>query len=91
VVQSNEFNESAIRTAVVCSLTTRLSRAESPGNVLLDPGEGGLPLQSVVNVSQIITLDKRDLGQKRGALDYVRMRDVIRGIGVVLEGERGLP
>ena len=91
VVQSNDFNESNIDTVVVCCLTTTLSRGNSPGNILLFPGEGGLPEQSVVNVSQIVTMDVRDLNDKRGGLDHVRMRDVIGGIRLVVEGERGLP
>ncbi len=93
VVQSNDLNESDINTVVVCCLTTTLSRANSPGNVRLNPGEGGpgLPRHSVVNVSQMLTMSKSDLTDRRGALDFTRMRDVVAGIRVILEGERGLP
>jgi mRNA interferase MazF len=91
VVQSNEVNESDVNTAIVCCLTTTLSRADAPGNVLLAPGEGGMPEQSVVNVSQMLTLDKRRLTDRRAVLDHVRMREVVAGIRLVLEGERGLP
>lgn len=91
VAQSNDFNDSDLRTVVVCCLTTNLSRGDSPGNVLLNPGEGGLPKQSVANVSQIVTMDVRDLEDRRGALDYVRMREVVAGIELVLNGEQGLP
>ncbi len=76
---------------MVCCLTTTLTRANSPGNVLLYPDEGGLPEHSAVNVSQLIALDREDLKDRRGALDYTRMRDVIAGVRLVLEGERGLP
>ena len=93
VVQSNEVNDTEINTVVVCCLTTTLSRANAPGNVLLNPGEGGpgLPEQSVVNVSQMLTMNKSDLTDPRGALDFTRMRDVVAGIRVILEGKRGLP
>jgi mRNA interferase MazF len=91
VVQSNEFNDSGIRTVLVSCLTTNLSRANAPGNVLLSPGEGDLPEQSVVNVSQTFTMDERDLDDRRGGLDHVRMRDVVGGLRRLLEGERGLP
>lgn len=91
VVQSNDFNKSDINTVVVCCLTTTLSRAAAPGNVLLAPGEGGMPESSVVNVSQMLTVNKRDLEDRRAALDYVRMREVVAGIRLLLEGERGLP
>lgn len=87
MVQSNDLNDSDINTAVVCCLTTTLSRADSPGNVLLYPDEGGLERQSVVNVSQMLTMNKSDLTDQRGALDYTRMRDVVAGIRLILEGE----
>src|SRR5688572_28263517 len=53
VVQEDVFNHSRIGTVIVCALTSNLRRATEPGNVLLDPGEGALPRQSVVVVSQI--------------------------------------
>lgn len=91
VVQSNDLNESDINTVVVCCLTTTLSRARAPGNVLLAPGEGGMPEQSLVNVSQMLTVNKSDLTDRRAVLDFARMREVIAGIRLILEGERGLP
>jgi mRNA interferase MazF len=87
VIQSNDFNRKAMRTVVVCELTSVLRRANDKGNVLLAPGEGGLPEQSVVNVSRIVTLDRRELGNRMGALDFYRMREVMDGIRCVLEGE----
>ena len=91
VVQSNDLNESDINTVVVCCLTTTLRRSDAPGNVRLAPGEGGMPEQSVVNVSQMLTVNKSDLTDRRAVLDHVRMREVIAGIRLILEGERGLP
>jgi len=60
VIQNNVFNQSAINTVVVCAITSNMRHADAPGNVLLTAGEGGLPKRSVVNVSQILTLDKRN-------------------------------
>lgn len=91
MIQSNDLNDSAIDTVVVCCLTTTLSRAGAPGNVQLVPGEGGMPEPSVVNVSQMLTVNKADLEDWRAALDHVRIRDVVAGIRLILEGERGLP
>ena len=54
VVQEDVFNHSRIATVVVCALTSNLHRANEPGNVLLEAGEGNLPKQSVVVVSQVI-------------------------------------
>lgn len=62
IVQDDVFNHSRIATVVVCALTSNLHRAHEPGNVLLDPGEGGLPQQSVVVVSQIASVEKSSLG-----------------------------
>ena len=61
VIQNDVFNASRIATTVVCALTSNLKRAQDPGNTPLEPDEAGLPKRSVVNVSQIITVDKEDL------------------------------
>ena len=68
VVQNDIFNRSAIATSVVCLITSNLSRAGAPGNVLLKAGEAGLPKASVVNVSQILTVDKAELVECAGRL-----------------------
>jgi mRNA interferase MazF len=65
VVQNDIFNRSAIQTTVVCLITSNLTRAKAPGNVLLQKGDGGLSKSSVVNVSQILTVDKAEL------VDYI--------------------
>jgi mRNA interferase MazF len=85
VVQNNLFNWSRINTVVVCALTSNLKRADAPGNVLLAPGEANLPKQSVVNVSQIFTVDKLDLAEKIGTLSDKRVREILEGIHLVLE------
>jgi mRNA interferase MazF len=66
-------------------ITSNLKRARAPGNVLLEKGEGNLPKQSVVNVSQIYTVDKRDLAEKIGTLGRSRMREILNGIQLLLE------
>ena len=68
IVQNDIFNRSAIRTSVVCLITSNLSRANAPGNVLLKNGEASLPKASVVNVSQILTVDKAELVECTGRL-----------------------
>ena len=68
VVQNNIFNWSRLNTVVVCVLTSNLKRAKAPGNVLLEKGEADLPVQSVVNVTQIFTVDKADLVERIGRL-----------------------
>jgi mRNA interferase MazF len=85
VIQNNVFNRSRISTVVVCALTSNIRRAEAPGNVHIDKGEADLPKRSVVNVSQIFTVDKRDLGEKIGVLSRQRVRQILDGIRVVTE------
>ena len=74
VVQSNLFNASDIDTVVVCLTTTTPHRADDPGNVELDEGDADLPEASVVNVSQIIAVDKVRLMEWIGALSQDKMR-----------------
>lgn len=85
VIQNNAFNDSRIQTVVVCVLTSNLRRAAAPGNVLLEKGEAHLPQQSVVNVSQILTIDKDRLGDKIGTLSGRRVQQILDGIRLVLE------
>lgn len=85
VVQNDVFNRSNIRTVVVCPLTSNLRRAEAPGNVLLSPGEADLAEQSVVNISQLFTVDKQDLRDKVGTVDQGRTQEVLSGIDLLLK------
>jgi len=85
VVQNNVFNRSRINTVVVCALTSNLKRAAAPGNVLLEPKEANLPKQSVVNISQIFTVDKSQLGEKVGTLSSRRVREILDGSRLLLE------
>ena len=79
VVQNNLFNQSRIHTVIVCELTTNLRRAKAPGNVLLEAGEANLPRQSVINISQIFTVDKSDLDEYIGTLLPDRIRQIVDG------------
>jgi mRNA interferase MazF len=85
VVQNNLFNQSKINTVVVCALTSNLERARSPGNVLLRKGEGNLKKESVVNITQMITVNKSDLIEKIGSLSPTRIREIIEGIMLLIE------
>jgi len=85
VIQNNLFNRSKINTIVVCALTSNLKRAKAPGNVLLSQGEANLKKESVINVSQIITVDKADLVEKIGTLSPKRVRQTLEGIRLLTE------
>lgn len=84
VVQSNAFNRSAIRTVVVAAITTNLRLADAPRNVALGAKEAGLPKPSVVNVSQILTLDRTFLRSRSGRLKPATLEAVDRGLHLVL-------
>lgn len=85
VISNDVFNRSRLRTVVLCALTSNLARASSPGNVLLPKGEANLLKDSVVNVTQLVTLDREDLSEKIGRLPPSRIDDVVRGVLLVIE------
>lgn len=85
VVQADAFNRSRIATVLVAVVTSNLALATAPGNVLVRSEESGLPRDAVVNVSQIVTLDRRDLTDKAGSLFLDTMREVDAGLALVLE------
>jgi len=85
VIQNNLFNRSRIKTVIVCPLTSNLKRATAPGNVMLKKGEANLPKESVVNISQIFTVNKSDLLEKIGSLKSERFQQVLQGIQLITE------
>ena len=85
VIQNNIFNKSRIHTVVVCTITSNLKLANAPGNVILKKGEGGLPKDSVVNISQIITVDKGSLVEKAGTLPTAKINQIIDGVKLLIE------
>ena len=85
VLQNNVFNASRLNTVVLCVLTSNLERAKAPGNVLLRKGEGNLPKDSVVNITQIVTADKSDLVEKIGSLSPKRINQIVEGVKLLLE------
>ena len=84
VVQDNPFNESRIRTVVVAAVSSNLRLAEAPGNVLLNADESGLPRGSVINVSQVLTVDKSFLTEQVGVLRADVMARIDAGLKLVL-------
>ena len=64
IIQNNVFNHSLLETVITCALSTNLKRADVPGPAL-EVGEGGLPHQSVVVVSQLVTYEKASLDSNR--------------------------
>ncbi|MBN1607781.1 MAG: type II toxin-antitoxin system PemK/MazF family toxin [Polyangiaceae bacterium] len=85
VLQHNRFNRTNLATAVVVAITSKLKYAELPGNVRLRRGEAGLLRASVVNVTQIATVDRGALGPKLGTLTAHRLAEVWAGVRLVCE------
>lgn len=85
VVQNDVFNASRINTVVVCALTANLKRTQAPGNVTLNKGESNLSKKSVVNISQVATVDKSKLNDKIGSLSSDRTKEVIEGIKLLVD------
>ena len=85
VVQSDLFNDTRIATTVVCVVTSNMARSEAPGNVVLKKGEGNLPRASVVNVSQILTVDKLDLVDYVGKLPVRAIDAIQQGLQLLFE------
>jgi mRNA interferase MazF len=84
ILQTDSFNRSRIQTTVGVVLTSNLALAESPGNVFLARDDTGLPRDSVANVSQIVTADKRFLGERVSSVSGAVVRRVEEGVRLVL-------
>ena len=85
VVQADSFNLSRIQTAIVAAITSNVRLADAPGNVLLPARSVGLARDSVVNVSQLLTLDRRFLTKLAGTLPSRLQRSVDEGLRMVLQ------
>ncbi len=84
IVQSDEFNRSRIATVLGVALTGNTRLADAPGNVLLPRKATGLPRDSVANVSQVITADRRFLTERIGTLASRDLLRVENGLRLVL-------
>jgi mRNA interferase MazF len=80
VIQSRHFNASRLSTTVAAVITSDMRLATMPGNVFIPAAATGLPQDSVVNVTALVTLDKTDLGAPAGHLPDSLMDDVDRGL-----------
>lgn len=84
VVQDNAFNKSKISTVIVAVITSNVFLSSAPGNVRLSKKACGLDRESVVNVSQILTIDKSYLTEKSGRISSKLQQEVDQGMRLVL-------
>ncbi|MCL2722525.1 MAG: type II toxin-antitoxin system PemK/MazF family toxin [Treponema sp.] len=85
VIQSNEFNRSKINTVICAAITSNTELSSLPGNLLLEKAISGLDKTSVVNFSQIITVDKHDLTDHVAMLPKPMLEKVNNCLRTVLE------
>ncbi len=84
MISADAFNRSRIKTVTVAAITSNLRLGAAPGNVALAAGSAGLDQDSVINVSQVVTLDKSDLSKLLGTLDSLKMEQVDVGLRLAL-------
>ena len=84
VVQADAINRSRIATVVVTVITSNLTLATAPGNVVIRAEDCGLPRDSVVNVSQLLTIDKSGLVARAGRVPFPLLQQVDEGMRLVL-------
>jgi mRNA interferase MazF len=83
IVQINRFNRSRLGMVLAVSMTTNLDLAELPGNVLVPGFDAGLEADSVVNVTQMVTVDRAFLKSRIGSLPEELMRRVDDGLRLI--------
>ena len=85
VVQNDALNESRLGTVLLVLLTSNLKRESALGNVRIPAREAGLAIDSVALVAQLVTVDRRFLGEAVGNVGRQRLRQIVRGIALILE------
>ena len=85
IVSSNDFNASRINTVLAAVVTSNLRLADAPGNILLGKKHSGLPKDSVINVSQLITVDKKFLTEKISRLNTQQLNAMNESLRLVLD------
>ncbi len=84
IIQSDNFNKTNLKTSIVAIITTNLDLAEMRGNVLLKKAQSDLPKDSVVNITQLFTIDKRLLVEYIGTIPERKMEQLEKGLRLVL-------
>ncbi|MFW2439062.1 MAG: type II toxin-antitoxin system PemK/MazF family toxin [Arenicellales bacterium] len=86
IVQSNAFNKSKIRTIIVAVITSNLGLVKAPGNIKLAATKSvGLKKESVINISQLITLDKNYLTERAGKLSEKKCHELHDSLKLILD------
>lgn len=89
IIQSDDFNRSNIQTVIVVAITSNSARAKNPGNVYLSASESGRSKDSVLNISQVQTLEKVSLSEAVSMLSRETMDSADAGLRMVLGLNQG--
>ena len=84
VIQGDQFNQSRLGTVVVAAITSNTALAAYPGNVFLPADLVGLPRDSVVNVTALATVDRRDLLERVGTIPSHLVPELDAGLALML-------
>ena len=84
IVQADPFNASRIRTVIVAAISSSSRIKAAPGNIQLPARNSGLPRDSVINVTQLLAVDKDLLLQRVGHLPPLKLRELDDGLRLVL-------
>jgi mRNA interferase MazF len=84
IVQSDDFNRSGIHTVIAAAVTSNTRLARAPGNIFVRKKEAGLPRDSVINVSQLITVNKSFLIRRIGRLSRQHCHQLDDGLRLAL-------
>jgi len=85
VISADTYNSSRLATVLAVVITSNTDLATMPGNVFLPAAVTGLPKDSVVNVTAVVTLDKTDLSEQAGQAPLALLREIDRGLRHVLD------
>lgn len=84
MIQANSFNKTNLSTVIVAIVTSNMDLGDMPGNVRLTTGTTGLDNDSVVNITQLLTVDRADLVEYVGSVSDRKMDQIDRGLRLVL-------
>ena len=84
MIQANSFNRTNLSTVIVAIVTSNMDLGDMPGNVRLTTGTTGLDNDSVVNITQLLTVDRADLVEYVGSVSDRKMDQIDRGLRLVL-------
>jgi len=84
IISADSYNRSELHTVTVAVLTSTVQLAALPGNVAVPAPTGGIQVDSVVNVTQIATIDRRTVEDRLGTLPDWLMAHVDAGVARAL-------